>query len=52
MLVTYCAIWIKFVMKVKPFAPMDMDEVNREALNYEKDELPVSVNMPAGVARQ
>lgn len=51
-LVTYCAIWIKFVMKVKPFAPMDMDEVNREALNYEKDELPVSVNMPAGVARQ
>lgn len=51
-LVTYCAIWIRFVMKVKPFAPMDMDEVNREALNYEKDEAPVSVNMPAGVAGQ
>ena len=31
---------------------MDMDEVNIEALNDEKDESPVSVNMPAGVARQ
>ena len=51
-LVTYCAVWIRFVMKVKPFAPMDMDEVNREALNYEQDEAPVSINMPAGVARQ
>ena len=51
-LVTYCAIWIRFVMKVKPFAPMDMDEVNREALNYEQDEAPVSINMPAGVVRQ
>lgn len=51
-LVTYCAIWIRFVMKVKPFAPMDMDEVNREALNYEQDESPVAVNMPAGVAGQ
>ncbi|MQN01185.1 MAG: amino acid permease [Lachnospiraceae bacterium] len=37
-LVTYCAIWIKFVMKVKPFTPLDMDEVNREALNYEEEE--------------
>ncbi|MGN0241000.1 MAG: APC family permease, partial [Candidatus Weimeria sp.] len=37
-LVTYCAVWIRFVMKVKPFAPMDMDEVNREALKYEADE--------------
>lgn len=51
-LVTYCAIWIRFVMKVKPFAAMDMDEVNREALNYEQDESPVAVNMPAGVAGQ
>lgn len=46
-LVTYCAIWIRFVMKVKPFAPMDIDEVNREALKYEADEEPVAAPVPA-----
>ena len=46
-LVTYCAIGIKFVMKVKPFAPMDIDEVNREALKYEDDEEPVVSPVPA-----
>ena len=46
-LVTYCAIWIRFVMKVKPFAPMDIDEGNREALKYEADEEPVATPVPA-----
>ena len=49
-LVTYCSIWIRFVMKVKPFAAMDMDEVNRKALSYEEEEEKIGLRRPVSAS--
>lgn len=36
-LIVYAYAWVVGVMKVKPFAPMDLDKINEDAIEFDKD---------------